>query len=201
MKRGLGNIRVALCLVLLLVATWVHAAPALGLVELGTVADAAIRFDPSSSTAAPGAIFVVNVVVDNVVDLGGYEFTVTFDPGVVQVQNVTLGPFLGSTGRTAAPLGPNIDHAAGSFEFGAFSFGTAAGPNGSGIVAQVTLQTVAPGSTTLIFTAAQLTNTQIPIIMVNPIVTPGSVTVTGPTPTPTSLRHWVYLPLLRKGVP
>ena len=201
-ERAFRGIGVVLWLVTLLVAIGVHAAPVtLARLPGLAAADPAIRFSPPSSTADPGGMLVIDVVVDNVVDLGGYEFTVTFDPGVVQVQNVTLGPFLGSTGRTTAPLGPNIDHAAGSFEFGAFSFGTAAGPNGSGIVAQVTLQAMAPGSSSLTFTAAQLTNTQIPIIMVNPIVTSGSVTVTGPTPTPTSLRRWVYLPLLRKGVP
>jgi hypothetical protein len=186
-KRDLGRVSVALCLIALLVTTGVHAAPLAPAwwPEVVAVAASAIRFDPSSSTVEPGAIFVVDVVVDNVVDLGGFDFTVTFDPAVVHVQSVTLGSFLGSTGRSAAPLGPNMDNAAGKFTFGGFSFGTALGPNGTGTVAHVTLQAMASGSSSLTFTKAQFTDTQAPPGVVLPTTTPGSVTVSGATATHT----------------
>jgi hypothetical protein len=202
-RRALHSIVVALWWIALLATTWAHAAPVTTarLPGLKAVADPVIRFSPSSSMVDPGATFVVDVVVDNVVDLGGYDFTVTFNPAVVHVQNVTLGSFLGSTGRTAAPLGPNIDNAAGQFTFGGFSFGVAAGPNGTGTVAQVTLQAVGSGSSTsLAFTQAQLTNTAAALLL--PLTTtPGSVTVSGPNPTPTSQRGRIYLPVLRKAAP
>jgi hypothetical protein len=201
-KRALRSTSVALWLVTLLIATWVYAAPVTPaqLPRLAAVAGPMIRFDPSSSVVSPGAVFVVEVKVEDVVDLGGYDFTVTFNSAVVHVQNVTLGSFLGSTGRTVAALGPNIDNAAGSFTFGGFSFGAIAGPNGTGTVAQVTLQAMAAGSSALTFTTAQLTNTQATVL--GPLTkTPGSVTVSGPTTTPTSGRSRIYLPVLRKALP
>jgi hypothetical protein len=205
-KRALRSASIGLWLVTLLVATLVYAAPAspARLPALGAIADPAIRFDPPASTVDPGAVFVLNVVVDNVTDLGGYQFTVSFNPAVLHVQSVTLGSFLGSTGRTAAPLGPTIDNTAGSFTFGGFSFGTAAGPNGTGTVAQITLQAMAPGSSALTFSNVQLTNTQAQVL--GPLTTiPGSVTVAGPTATvtrtPIVIRPTIYLPVLKKALP
>ena len=106
-KRALRSMSMVVSLAALLLATGVHAAPAT--VARAAAVDPVIRFSPSSTTVDPAATFVLDVVVDNVVDLGGFEFTVSFNPAVVQVQGVTPGSFLGSTGRTATPLGPNID--------------------------------------------------------------------------------------------
>jgi hypothetical protein len=201
-KRAIRSSSIALWLVTLLVATWVYAAPVTPsqLLGQGAVSDPVIRLDPSSQTTQSGVTFAFNVVVDNVTDLGGYQFTVTFDPGVVHVQNVTLGPFLASTGRTVGALGPHIDNAAGSFTFGGYSFGSGAGPNGTGTVAEVTLQAMWGGSSALTFSGVQLTNTQ--AIVLGPLtIVPGSVTVVGPTATPTPTRSWIYLPVLRKALP
>ena len=200
-KRALRSMSIVLWLVALLLATGVHAAPAT--VARAAAVDPVIRFSPSSTTVDPAATFVLDVIVDNVVDLGGFEFTVSFNPAVVQVQGVTLGSFLGSTGRSATPLGPNMNNGSGLFTFGGFSFGAAGGPGGSGTIAQITLQAVgAGGSTALTFTEAQLTNTAASLLL--PLtMTPGAVTVSGPTPTPTSplQRGRIYLPVLRKKVP
>jgi hypothetical protein len=201
-KTVFRSTNIVLSLIVLLVAAGVYAAPVslARLPGLSAVADPVIRFDPPASTAAPGAIFVVNVVVDNVTDLGGYEFTVSFDPGVLHVQTVTLGPLLGSTGRNVAPLGPDINNASGSFTFGGYSFGSTAGANGTGTVAQITLQAMASGNSALTFTRAQLLSTQ-PAVLGPLTMTPGSVTVSGPTATPTIGRSLIYLPVLRKAIP
>lgn len=197
-KRALRRVSVALWLIALLVATGVQAAPAT-LARLAA-ADPVIRFSPSSVTVASGASFAIDVVVDNVVDLGAFEFTVAFDPGVVQVQNVALTSFLGSTGRTVvvAPDAPKIDNVAGTVKYVAFSFGSVAGPNGTGTVAQITLQAIGSGnSTSLAFTAAQLPNTQgvvqTPLTMVSGLVTVSGAVATHTatavnTPTPTRTR-------------
>lgn len=201
-KRALRSTSIVLWLITLFVAAGVYAVPVspARLPLLSAVADPAIRFDPPASSVAPGAVFAVNVLVDNVTDLGGYEFTVTFNPAVVHVQNVTLGPFLSATGRTTAALGPDTDNVAGTFTFGAYSFGSAAGVNGTGTVAQVTLQAMASGNSALTFTKAQLIDTQAAVL--GPLtMTPGSVAVSGPTPTPTSGRPRIYLPVLRKAIP
>lgn len=203
-KRALRSIRVAPWLITLLVATGVLAAPTARLQGSAGLADPVIRLSPSSSTVDPGATFVIDVVVDNVVDLGGYDFTVTFNPAVVHVQNLALGPFLGSTGNQVAPLGPSIDNTVGKVTFGGFTMppNAAPGPSGTGTVAHLTLQAMAAGSSALTFTKAVLTNTQATVL--GPLtMTPGSVTVSGATPTgtPTSGPSRIYLPVLRKAMP
>ncbi len=198
--RILRNIGVALWLIALLAATGVHAASQARL----AVVDPAIGFSPPSSSVNPGSVFVVDVVVDHVTDLGAFEFEMAFDPAVVHVQGVVVGPFLGSTGNSVVALGPTIDNVLGKLDFGAFTLPPrpAAGPNDTGTVARITLQAVGSGSTALTFAEARLTNTAAGLLL--PLTTtPGSVTVSGPTPTPTSTlqRSRVYLPMLRKQVP
>jgi hypothetical protein len=198
-KRTLRNVSFALWLTALLVTIGVQAAPAApAWFRAGAaLADPVIRISPSSSLAQPGDVFVVDVVVDNAVDLFGFDVTVAFNPAVVHVQNVTLGSFLGSTGRTEIALGPDIDNGAGRFTFGGSSSGAAPGPNGTGTVAQVTLRAMAPGSTALTFTEAALIDTQGSVEWPQTRF-PGSVTVSGPTqthtPTPTPIDTLTQTP-------
>jgi hypothetical protein len=148
----------------------------------------AIRVEPQSSTVEPGTVFTVEVQAGDVVDLGSFDFTLTFSPTVLSVQSATLGTFLGSTGRSTGALGPLIDNAAGSVRFGAFSFGTAAGPNGSGTLATLTLRALSSGSSPLHFASMQYTDTKIPVHTEVPDPSDGSVTV----------PYRVYLPVTLK---
>jgi hypothetical protein len=186
-RRALYSIIVALCLTALLVTAAVHAAPAAlaGLPEAAALASPLIRFSPSSSTVAPGATFVVDVMVDNAADLGAFEFTLTFNPAVVSLQSATLGNFLGGTGRTAVAL-PLVQHAPGTYEFGGYTHASTRilGPNGTGTLAHLTFQAVAAGNSNLSFIAAQLTGTEwapAPLTVVIPATNSGSVTVTAAT--------------------
>ncbi|KPL20349.1 MAG: hypothetical protein AMJ93_12140 [Anaerolineae bacterium SM23_84] len=83
-----------------------------------------LRLDPASTTVQPGDAVFVDAIVDHALDLGGFEFALTFDPGVLRAEAVTLGPFLGSTGRTVSTVGPTINNAAGSLAFGGVSLPT-----------------------------------------------------------------------------
>ena len=161
-----------------------------------------ILVQPQSSTVPMGDVFTVEVQAGGVTDLGSFDFTLTFNPTTLSVLSTTLGSFLGSTGRTTGALGPVVDNVAGSVRFGAFSFGTAAGPSGSGTLATFTLRALSPGSSPLHLASAQYTDTQIPVSTQVPDATDGAVTVLSPTPTPTAtppVRH-AYLPvILRLG--
>lgn len=179
--RALPGIVLGVTLAAMLVITGVYAAP-VGPASFpearAALANPVIRLSPSSRTVLPGAVFALDVVVDNVVDLGAFEFTLVFDPAVVNVKSVSLGPFLASTGRSVGMAEPAIDNSAGSLAFAGFSYGTVAGPSGTGTVAQVTLQAMAVGSSSLTFTQAQLTDTQWnPPGVVIPTMNPGMVTV------------------------
>ena len=72
---------------------------------------------------------------------------------------MTLGDFLGSTGRAVIPVGPQIDNVNGTLTYGGISYGTGAGPNGSGLLATITFQTRAAGTSNLPLSNIQLTDT------------------------------------------
>ncbi len=109
--------------------------------------DTAMRVEPATIQIRPGESVEVTIQIADVENLGAFQFDLTYDPTVVEIDNVTLGDFPGSTGRSVNPLGPRID--AGKATYGAFSFGDAAGPAGSGTLAVVTLQAVAGGQSPL----------------------------------------------------
>lgn len=99
-----------------------------------------VRIDPATlGVPISSPSFTMNVVIDDVENLGAFQFDLVYNPAVVHITNVTLGPFLGSTGRFASSLPPAINNTTGRTTFGAFSFGFTAGPSGSGVLAVVTL--------------------------------------------------------------
>jgi general secretion pathway protein D len=104
---------------------------------------------PATAHAAPGAAFAQTVRLEDVANLAAYQADLVYDPALIRVEAVTIGPFLGSTGRTVTPVGPVIDNTAGRVTFGAFSFGTQPGVSGSGDLAVVHFQAMTAGQTTL----------------------------------------------------
>ncbi|MBN2009889.1 T9SS type A sorting domain-containing protein [candidate division KSB1 bacterium] len=107
-----------------------------------------IRFDPPVSEMRVGHPASVNVVLDGITDLGSFEFEIDYDGVVLQVaqaSDVAAGDFLGSTGRSVIPVGPDINNSIGSVVFGSASLGAQAGPNGSGVLATISWTPMAEG--------------------------------------------------------
>lgn len=111
--------------------------------------DATIRLDPSSQTVDLGEQFTVVVMIDECSDLGGFQFDLLYIPTIVTVDGVTLGAFLGSTGRSVSLLGPQIDNEAGKVVFGGWSLGETPGPNGTGELAIISLTAQGEGESPL----------------------------------------------------
>ena len=134
----------------------------------GVMADPiAVRVDPVVSYPLLSEVFDVEVWIDGAVDLGGFEFYMSFDPSLVQIvedppgtYHVALGPFLLSTGRDGGALGPTVDNTAGTLQFGGFSFGDEAGAAGSGLLATITLEGVGLGTSALHLYDVQVLDTQ-----------------------------------------
>jgi len=110
---------------------------------------ATVRLEtPSKSPKVDGEPFYVTVVVDDVTNLGAFEFELTYDPGIVELQDVKEGPFLGSSGRRVECLPPR--RAEGSLDFSCVTLGaTPDGPTGSGVLATLTFQPVGEGTSPL----------------------------------------------------
>lgn len=115
------------------------------------------RVDPESQTASVGGSFGVSIRIDNVANLGSYEWLLTFDPAVVGFVSVFNGPFLGSTGRTVFCPGAILD--TGSVRFGCSTTGaTPPGPAGSGVLSTVTFSALAEGTSALDLVWVQLSD-------------------------------------------
>jgi len=100
-----------------------------------------VKLSPATvDLPASGAVFEVEVAIEEVSDLGAFEFDILYDPSVVRISNessVTLGLFLGSTGRSTMVLDTKIDNSTGKLEYGAITLPGGAGPTGNGALAMV----------------------------------------------------------------
>jgi hypothetical protein len=146
------------------------------------------------TTAVPaGQLFLVTITVENIQNLGAFEFEYNFNPTTVSaaVNNIQLGSMLGSTGRTAGELRmASAPGRPGVPLFGAYSYGTANGPNGSGVLATVAMTALSPGTSQLSLSGLKVTNAAGSEQLATAVA--GSVTVVA-APRP------IYLPLLLRG--
>lgn len=119
---------------------------------------ATVRLEvPSKGLKVGGEPFNVAVVVDDATNLGAFEFELTYDQGIVELQDAQEGPFLGSSGRRVNCLPP--DKAAGSVLLRCVTLGaTPDGPNGSGTLATLTFQPVGAGTSPLHFVRVIVTD-------------------------------------------
>ena len=176
----------AICLPLFGPSPW--AAPSLSPHEVRLAQqNPTVRVEPAQSTVAVGESFTVSVMIDEASDLGGFEFDLLYIPTIVTVDDVTLGDFPGSTGRTVIPIGPITDNEAGKTSFGATTAGIGPGPSGTGDLAIISLTAQGRGESPL-----DLQNVLVVDTFVNPQVATdedGSVVVeSGPTPTATPIE-------------
>jgi len=117
-----------------------------------------VTADPKMSTAAPGEFFTVNVTVTNITQgnslpagLFGWQVKITFNPDILNVTDVTEGPFLKQAGNTWFP-NPTISNETGFILMGDSLFPMPAeGAYGSGVLASITFLVKTEGQTTLHF--------------------------------------------------
>jgi len=132
-----------------------------------------------------GGNFTADVAIANVTDLGSFQFTLTFSPDIVHVEGAELGNFLGSTGRSTIPVGPEIDNQLGTVSFSAASYGDQAGADGSGVLATITFSPQANGVSNLHLQGMLVTDTVPETIPVD--LQDGGITVTDGIPIPGDL--------------
>jgi len=137
---------VSLCLIFALALTLMALASLDGSIPLApveaqdaTLQALTVRIDPAQSVVDVGETFTVTVMIDQASDLGAFQFDLLYITTTVTADGVVMGDFLGSTGRTVSPVGPIIDNQAGRVSFGAWTVGSAPGPNGTGTLVIITL--------------------------------------------------------------
>ena len=139
-----------------------------------------VSIQPSPMTVTLGQTFSVNVAVSNMTDLYAFEFDLGFNSLVLNATGITEGAFLPLGGPTFFLPG-TIDNTFGTITFNADTLmGPVSGVSGSGVLAVVTFQAVAAGSSAI--------NINNPLFLdsagasMSVAVQSGSVTVLSPEP-------------------
>jgi hypothetical protein len=105
---------------------------------------------PSQVVQSDAAEVAVQVTVEDVDNLGAFEFRMVYDPAVLTFKEVRRGPFIGSTGRGVTC--PRAATDGSSVQYGCNTTGyPRPGPGGSGLVATVAFVPKAPGTSPLVF--------------------------------------------------
>jgi len=113
------------------------------------LADPVVSIQPAVTSAAPGSFFDVFVEIESVTDLYAFQFDIGFDPAILAAANVTEGPFLPSAGATFFIPG-TIDNTLGVISFTADSLtGAIPGASGTGILAALSFEALARGTSPL----------------------------------------------------
>ncbi|MBM4465257.1 MAG: hypothetical protein FJ014_06880 [Chloroflexi bacterium] len=145
-----------------------------------TAPDTRVRIEPAHQVVGLNETFVVQVVIEEAGDLGAFQFDLAYDSSILQVTEAALGDFLGSTGRSVVPIGPEVNNAERRVTFGAISFGSGSGPSGTGVLATITCIAQGEGSATLGLRQVQVLNTAASVQRVT--VDGGQVVVRGAAP-------------------
>lgn len=137
---------------------------------------------------AVGQSFPVQVHIDDVANLGAFEFRFISNLAVAatQASTIQVGDFLGSTNRTTGEL--RLDQGSGPV-YGVYSYGTANGPSGSGLLATLSVRAVGAGNSILALEDVQITDIDGTPLLLEVIGT--SVSVQSG-----SSRYPIYLPIL-----
>lgn len=138
---------------------------------------------------AVGQSFPVQVRIDNVADLGAFEFRFVSDLAVATAaaSNIQLGDFMGSTNRTTGEL--RLDQGGLGPMYGVYSYGATSGPSGSGLLATVSVSAVGEGSTLLTLDDVQITDIEGAPLSLEVVGTSVSVQSA-------STHYPIYLPVL-----
>ena len=187
----------ALSVTTLLVATGVFALT--GVQSALSSPTPAIVLDPASLKldASPGTAFTVDVLIQDVTDLGAFEFEVLVDPDFVEIVDLRLGPFLSSTQRPVTCRENMVSQAIANF--GCNSTASAPpGASGSGVIASIAflVRGRSIGETTLRLGSCGAADV-LGIAIVANVCKDSKLTINPPAPTATPQTRMQKLPPLQ----
>jgi hypothetical protein len=153
-----------------------------------------MRVDPVSQTVdVSSGKFTVNILGDNVTNLGAYEFELKFDPDVLRFVGVEDSGFLGSSGREVHCPGGTLEQSVDGGPVDRLKFACATtnpsppGPDGSGTLATMTFAPRKAGHSplTLIASSSSTGTADVAGDDMHPTSSGGDVTVVGEGPAAT----------------
>ena len=114
-----------------------------------TVATPGVGYAFSQTPIHTGDTFTLNILAENITDLAGWQFDITFDPAILETVNVSEGDFLKTGGSTTFFQGGSIDNAAGKITGLNAARLNAQGATGTGSLLQVNFKAKSGGETKL----------------------------------------------------
>jgi len=120
--------------------------------------------EPAEMQLPPGGTFEVQVMIERVENLGGFQLEIVYDPSVLEVTGGSIEGFLASSGRNQIPVGPQVDDEGGTVALGAFTIGDAPGAAGSGALATIKGNARREGSSALTLQDVQAMDTAAGVI-------------------------------------
>ncbi|MDP2008036.1 MAG: cohesin domain-containing protein [Rubrivivax sp.] len=135
---------------------WKQGLAALALATLAAAASAQTTEPVLTLVATPspgvvGSPVLVEVALTGIADLYAYQFSLAFDPTLLQAVSVAEGAFLPVAGSTYFSAG-SINNTAGSINFTIGSLlGALPGVNGSGVLANIGFNVTQAGTSALVF--------------------------------------------------
>jgi len=123
-------------------------------------ADAILLLSPSSATVSAGEVFTVSLSVSGAVNLYGWQVDIAFDPTILSALSSSEGSFLSSGGSVATFFIPGtMNNLTGLVDNMADSRTVSiTGVSGSGLLATLSFQGLAPGTSALTLQNVLLAN-------------------------------------------
>lgn len=110
-----------------------------------------LSISPAAADAVVGSSVAVDVRITDVTDLYAFQFSLSFDPALLQGRAATEGSFFGAGGNTFFG-GGTVDNATGRIAYVIDTLlGQSPGVSGSGSLARIVFDVVAPGTSALSF--------------------------------------------------
>ncbi|MFN4116632.1 MAG: cohesin domain-containing protein [Inhella sp.] len=137
-------------------------------------AEPELRASPNGGNSSVGGQIIVTIGITDISDLFAYQFSLSFDPSKLLLNNVSAGSFLSGAGSTVFDGGV-IDNGNGQLSFLYESLiGAVPGASGSGLLATLQFDVVGAGTSGLFFSDVLFLDSSLSEISLQ--VTPGFVT-------------------------
>ncbi len=125
-------------------------------------ADPVLSITATPNPAVQGSNVSLDVLISGINDLYGYQFSLSFDPKILQASSVSEGSFLSSGGGNTFADGGTIDNSLGTVSFIFNSLvGAVPGVSGSGNLARINFNVTGAGSSALNFSDALFLNSSL----------------------------------------
>jgi Cohesin domain len=128
------------------------------LIALPAVSDADPAVTAGSATVHVGDMFNIPISITGASELQSWQFSLAYNPAIVQANAVTEGPFLSESGAALTLFVPGvIDNVTGHITLVADMFvDLPPGPSGSGVLGEIEFQALALGVSPLTLSGAFL---------------------------------------------